>query len=97
MEKVDNIIKVYFKDFKGFKVNWLVKVIWENMIVGGSKKEKVRLLEYLWLFIVYLVYLFYYIILYYKIIFYLIYILFYIMIFSIFFFVENYFLNFFYI
>lgn len=75
MEKVDNIIKVYFKDFKGFKVNWLVKVIWENMIVGGIKK-KVRLLEYLWLFIVYLVYLFFFIILYYKIIFYLIYIFF---------------------
>lgn len=54
MEKVDNIIKVFFKDFKGFKVNWFVKVIWENMIVRGIKK-KVRLLEYLWLFIVYII------------------------------------------
>uniref|UniRef100_A0A8W8MTE0 Uncharacterized protein n=2 Tax=Magallana gigas TaxID=29159 RepID=A0A8W8MTE0_MAGGI len=40
MEKADNIIKAYFKDFKGFKANWLVKVTWENMTVGGSKKEK---------------------------------------------------------
>lgn len=45
MEKADNIIKAYFKDFKGFKANWLVKVTWENMTVRGIKK-KVRLPEH---------------------------------------------------
>lgn len=98
MEKADNIIKAYFKDFKGFKANWLVKVTWENMTVGGSKKEKVRLPEYSWLLTVYLVHLSYFIILYYKTIFHLIHIsFFHIMISSIFFFAENYFSNFPYI
>lgn len=97
MEKADNIIKAYFKDFKGFKANWLVKVTWENMTVGGSKKEKVRLPEYSWLLTVYLVHLSYYIILYHKTIFHLIHISFYIMISSVFLFAENYFSNFPYI
>lgn len=44
MEKADNIIKTYFKDFKEFKANWLVKVTWENMTVRGNEK-KVRLPE----------------------------------------------------
>lgn len=42
MEKADGIIKSYFKDFKGFKANWLVKVTWGNMTVVGIEK-KVRL------------------------------------------------------
>lgn len=49
MEKADSIIKTYFKDFKGFKANWLVKVTWENMTVMGIKK-KVRLSEQSWSF-----------------------------------------------
>lgn len=38
MEKVDGIVKKYFKDLKDFKVIWFVKVIWENMILYGYKE-----------------------------------------------------------
>lgn len=37
MEKVDGIVKKYFKDMRDFKVIWFVKVIWENMILYGYK------------------------------------------------------------
>lgn len=39
MEKADGIIKKYFKDFKEFQANWLVKVTWENMTVVGIKNK----------------------------------------------------------
>lgn len=39
MEKADGIIKKYFKDFKEFQANWLVKVTWENMTVVGLKNK----------------------------------------------------------
>lgn len=54
MDKADNIIKASFKDFKGFKANWLVKVTLENMTVRGIKK-KVRLPEHSWLLTVYII------------------------------------------
>lgn len=49
LEKADGIIKAYFKDFKNFKANWLVKVTWENMTVVGIEK-KVSLIDLIWLF-----------------------------------------------
>lgn len=39
MEKVDGIVKKYFKDMRDFKVIWFVKVIWENMILYGYKDQ----------------------------------------------------------
>ncbi|XP_055997522.1 uncharacterized protein LOC125648181 [Ostrea edulis] len=41
MEKADSIVKKHFRDLRGFKATWLVKVTWENMTLYGNKKQKV--------------------------------------------------------
>ena len=43
LEQAEVIIKRRFKDFGGFRANWLVKVTWENMTISGMEKERVFL------------------------------------------------------
>ena len=43
LEQAEVIIKGRFKDFGGFRANWLVKVTWENMTISGMEKERVFL------------------------------------------------------
>ena len=43
LEQAEVIIKRRFKDFGGFRANWLVKVTWENMTISGMEKERVSL------------------------------------------------------
>ena len=43
LEKAEDIIKNKYKDFGGFKPNWLLKVTWENMTISGMEKDRVIL------------------------------------------------------